>query len=159
MLRMRIASVHVPGIAVAQLEAFGDVAELAKEAHRLRAQRAERVVFALDQFRPATYEDGLLTAERTTVSMADEQHRQHAYTKRSGFPVGMPSRRLRAMATLRDSPCLAASHASLRSPEHESVLAATTGAIQRRGAMSTRRSGTLGLAKTRSKRGPFAKRQ
>jgi hypothetical protein len=126
MLRMRIASVHVPGVAVAQLEAFGDVAELAKEAHRLRAQRAERVVFALDQFRPATYEDGLLTAERTTVSMADEQHRQHAYTKRSGFPVGMPSRRLRAMATLRDSPCLAASHASLRSPEHESVLAATT---------------------------------
>jgi hypothetical protein len=94
MLRMRIASVHVPDAAVAQLEAFGDVAELAKEAHRLRAQRAERVVFALDQFRPATYEDGLLTAERTTVSMADEQHRQHtprtvpSSTKRSGFPVG-----------------------------------------------------------------------
>ena len=85
MLRMRIASVHVPDAAVAQLEAFGDVAELAKEAHRLRAQRAERVVFALDQVRPAT--------KRVTVSMA-KQRRQHtsrivpSSTKRSGFPVG-----------------------------------------------------------------------
>jgi hypothetical protein len=44
----------------------------------LLAEGRARLVFALDQFRPATCDEGLLTPERMILSMADEQHRQHA---------------------------------------------------------------------------------